>query len=159
MLPSMAKRTSADIIKFRSWSWSNYLGLFVWSLHVITAVHWGQFTAEAEEATWWQKQPAMMHSEDRRRGHKPRSFSFKETLEGHPSAPAPSTLSHASNLDWRSISHMIIYTFQCYSLKSSHPPERWDGEGGGRRVQDGEHMYTHGWFMSVYGKNHHNIVK
>jgi len=31
-------------------------------------------------------------------------------------------------------------------------PERWDGEGGGRRVQDGEHMYTHGGFMSVYGK-------
>ena len=22
--------------------------------------------------------------------------------------------------------------------------EGWDGEGGGRRVQDGEHMYTHG---------------
>ena len=39
---------------------------------------------------------------------------------GHPSAPAPSTLSHASNLDWRSVSHMIIYMFQCYSLKSSH---------------------------------------
>ena len=36
--------------------------------------------------------------------------------------------------------------------------EGWDGEGGGRRVQDGEHMYTHGWFMSVYGKNHYNIV-
>ena len=31
-------------------------------------------------------------------------------------------------------------------------PEGWDGEGGGRGVQDGEHMYTHGWFMSVYGK-------
>ena len=31
-------------------------------------------------------------------------------------------------------------------------PERWDGEGGGRGVQDGEHMYTHGGFMSVYGK-------
>ena len=40
---------------------------------------------------------------------------------GHPSAPAPSTLSHASNLDWRSVSHMIIYMFQCYALKSSHP--------------------------------------
>ena len=26
-----------------------------------------------------------------------------------------------SNLDWRSISHMITYMFQCYSLKSSHP--------------------------------------
>ena len=39
---------------------------------------------------------------------------------GHPSAPALSTLSHALNLDWRSVSHMIIYIFQCYSLKSSH---------------------------------------
>ena len=25
-------------------------------------------------------------------------------------------------------------------------PEGWDGEGGGRGVQDGEHMYTHGGF-------------
>jgi len=31
-------------------------------------------------------------------------------------------------------------------------PERWDGEGGGRWVQDGEHMYTRGGFMSMYGK-------
>jgi len=37
-------------------------------------------------------------------------------------------------------------------------PEEWDGEGGGRGVQDGGHMYTHGWFMSMYGKNHHSIV-
>ena len=37
--------------------------------------------------------------------------------------------------------------------------EGWDGEGGGRVVQDVEHVYTHGWFMSMYGKNHHNIVK
>ena len=37
--------------------------------------------------------------------------------------------------------------------------EGWDGEGDGRGVQDGEHMYTHGWLMSVYGKNHYNIVK
>ena len=40
---------------------------------------------------------------------------------GHPSAPALSTLSHASNLDWWFISHMIIYMFQCHSPKSSHP--------------------------------------
>ena len=39
---------------------------------------------------------------------------------GHPSAPALSTLSHASNLDWWSASHMIIHMFQHYSLKSSH---------------------------------------
>ena len=37
--------------------------------------------------------------------------------------------------------------------------EGWNGEGGGRRVLDGGHMYTCGWSMSVYGKNHHNIVK
>ena len=41
-------------------------------------------------------------------------------FQGYPSAPALSTVSHASNLDWRSVSHMIIYMFQCYSLKSSH---------------------------------------
>ena len=40
---------------------------------------------------------------------------------GHPSAPVLSTLFHALNLDWPSISHMIICMFQCYSLKSSHP--------------------------------------
>ena len=32
-----------------------------------------------------------------------------------------SALFHCSNLDWWSISHMVIYMFQCYSLKSSHP--------------------------------------
>ena len=42
-------------------------------------------------------------------------------LLDHPSASALSTLSHASNLDWQSVSHIIIYMFQCYSLKSSHP--------------------------------------
>ena len=40
---------------------------------------------------------------------------------GHAGAPAPSTLSHASNLDWRFISHVIIYMFQCHSPKSSCP--------------------------------------
>ena len=35
----------------------------------------------------------------------------------------------------------------------------WDGEGGGKRVQEGGHIYTHGWFMSMDGKNHYNIVK
>ena len=39
---------------------------------------------------------------------------------GHPSAPAPSIQYHASNLDWRLISYMILYIFQCHSPKSSH---------------------------------------
>ena len=33
----------------------------------------------------------------------------------------PEHLSHASNLDWRSVSQLIIYMFQYYSLWSSHP--------------------------------------
>ena len=41
--------------------------------------------------------------------------------QGHPGALGLSALSHASNLDWWSISHMLIYMFQCCSLKSSHP--------------------------------------
>ena len=40
---------------------------------------------------------------------------------GHPSAPAPSILYPAKNLDWRFISYMILYMFQCLSPKSSHP--------------------------------------
>ena len=37
-------------------------------------------------------------------------------------APALSALLHASNLHWSSILRMVIYMFQCYCLKSSHPP-------------------------------------
>ena len=40
---------------------------------------------------------------------------------GCPSAPALSALFHASNLNWSSVSHMVIYMFQCCSLKSPHP--------------------------------------
>ena len=47
----------------------------------------------------------------------------------------------------------------CSGLVHWDDPEGWVGEGGGRGVQDGEHLYTHGWFMSMYGKNHCNIVK
>ena len=31
-------------------------------------------------------------------------------------------------------------------------PEGWYGEGGERGVQDGEHVYTRGRCMSMYGK-------
>ena len=40
---------------------------------------------------------------------------------GRPSAPAPSNQYHALNLDWRFVSYMILYMFQCHSPKSSHP--------------------------------------
>ena len=35
---------------------------------------------------------------------------------------------------------------------SGRDPEGGYGEGGGRGVQDGEHEYTRGRFMSMYGK-------
>ena len=40
----------------------------------------------------------------------------------------------------------------CSGLVHWDGPEGWDGVGGGRRVQDGEHMYTRGGFKSMYGK-------
>ena len=40
---------------------------------------------------------------------------------GYPSAPAPSILYPASKLDWRFVSYMIVYMFQCHSPKSSRP--------------------------------------
>ena len=40
----------------------------------------------------------------------------------------------------------------CLGLVHWDDPEGWDGEGGGRGVQDGEHMYTHGGFKLRYGK-------
>ena len=62
-----------------------------------------------------------------------------------------------------SIETCILYVKQIASPGSMHEtgcsglvhwddPEEWDREGGGRGVQDGEHMYTYGWFMSMYGK-------
>ena len=37
----------------------------------------------------------------------------------------------------------------CLGLVHWDDPEGWYGEGGGRRVQDGEHMYTCGGFISI----------
>ena len=58
--------------------------------------------------------------------------------------------------------HKVLY--KEYSTSQSYPlsgclglvhwedPEGWNGEGGGRRVQDGEHMYTCGGFILIFGK-------
>ena len=40
----------------------------------------------------------------------------------------------------------------CLGLVHWDDPEGCYGEGGGRRVQDGEHVYTRGRFMLMYGK-------
>ena len=36
-------------------------------------------------------------------------------------------------------------------------PEGWYGEGGGRGFQDGEHVYTCGGFMLMYGKTNTTV--
>ena len=41
----------------------------------------------------------------------------------------------------------------CLGLVHWDDPEGWNGEGGGRRVQDGEHMYTCGGFILIFGKS------
>ena len=40
----------------------------------------------------------------------------------------------------------------CSGLVPWDDPEGWYMEGGGRGVQDEEHVYTHGGFMLMYGK-------
>ena len=41
----------------------------------------------------------------------------------------------------------------CLGLVHWDDPEGWNGEGGGKRVQDGEHMYTCGRFILIFGKS------
>ena len=40
----------------------------------------------------------------------------------------------------------------CLGLVHWDDPEGWYREGGGRRIQVGEHVYTCGEFMLIYGK-------
>ena len=46
----------------------------------------------------------------------------------------------------------IVIIFLKVGLVHWDDPEGWYGEGGGRRVQDGEHMYTCGGFILIFGK-------
>ena len=52
----------------------------------------------------------------------------------------------------RSTSPGVMHHTGCSRLVHWDDPEGWDGEGGGREVQDGEHRYTHDGFESMYGK-------
>ena len=52
---------------------------------------------------------------------------------------------------------LYIFEISCLGLVHWDNPEGWYGEGGGRRVQDGEHMYTCGVFISIFGKT--NTIK
>ena len=46
----------------------------------------------------------------------------------------------------------FVHGTGCVGLVHWDDPEGGYGEGGRRRVQDGEHMYTCGGFISIFGK-------
>ena len=46
----------------------------------------------------------------------------------------------------------LMHDTGCSGLLHWDDPEGWVKEGGGKGVQDGEHMYTRGGFMSMYCK-------
>ena len=45
-----------------------------------------------------------------------------------------------------------MHETRCSGLVHWDDAEGWDGESSGRGFQNGEHMYTCGRFMSMYGK-------
>ena len=45
-----------------------------------------------------------------------------------------------------------MHDIGCLRLVHRDDPEGWYEEGGGRGLQDREHMYTHGGFKLIYGK-------
>ena len=52
-----------------------------------------------------------------------------------------------SSLGCREILFYFILFSGCLGLVHWDDPGGWCGEGGGRRLQDGEHMYTCGGFI------------
>ena len=46
----------------------------------------------------------------------------------------------------------LMHDTECSGLVHWDDPEGWNGEEGRRGIQDGEHMYTHGGFKSMYEK-------
>ena len=78
-----------------------YFTILYWFCHTLTWIRHG--------CTWVPK-------------HEPPSHLPPHIISlDHPRAPAPSILYPASNIDWRFVSYMIVYMFQCHSPKSSHP--------------------------------------
>ena len=50
-----------------------------------------------------------------------------------------------------------IHDTGCLGLVHWDDPEGWYGEGGGRRVQDGEHMYINFFFNKKKSPSKHSI--
>jgi len=66
----------------------------------------------------------------------------------------PPSLSHRvqQTVLYICVSFAVLQKTRCLGLVHWDDPEGWYREGGGRGVQDGEHVYTRGGFMLMYGK-------
>ena len=107
-----AERAASPLRSFGDWDFFfNWFTYFNWKL--ITLQHCGGFC----HTLTWIAMGVHVSPILNRTPHLPPH----PIPQGCPSTLALRALLHASNLDWWSISHMIIYMFQCYSLKSSHP--------------------------------------
>ena len=79
---------------------------FTWQYCIGFAIHWHESTTGVHVF------PNM----------KPPSHLLPHNISlGHPRAPAPSILYPALDINWRFISYMIVYMFQCHPPRSSHP--------------------------------------
>ena len=58
------------------------------------------------------------------------------------------------------IDHQSKFDAWNRALKTGALGQPWGMGQGGRweGFQDGGHMYTHGWFMSMYGKNYFKVI-
>ena len=72
--------------------------------------------------------------------------------EIHGVAKSRTRLSNWTELKNTTFYFCSMHDTGCSGLVPWDDPEGWDGEGGGRGVQDEEHMYTHGRFKSMYGR-------
>ena len=72
-----------------------YSTILYWFCHTLTGIH--------HRCTWVPKHEPPFHLP-------PHIISLD-----HPGAPAPSILYPASNIDWRFVSYVIVYMFQCHS--------------------------------------------
>ena len=109
--PTESKRLFYTSVSLLLSLMQGYITIFLNSINYFTVLYWFCHTL-----TWISHGCTCVPQPE-----PPSHFPPHPIPQGHPGAPTLSTLSHASNLDWRSISHVIIYMFHCYSLKSSHP--------------------------------------
>ena len=74
---------------------------------MVSAIHQHESTTGIHESPYHEPFPTSLHT-----------LAF---WVGPERALTLDVLLHASNLHWSSVLHMVIYMFQCYSLKSFHP--------------------------------------